>query len=495
MKFRLKINLLASWGDHAVCVLIGLLLMPFVLNTIGDGQYGMWLFICSIAGYSGLMNLGFGETVSRFVAHHHAKGEIDKINGVVNAIGAVYLGMSVLVLLGAGVIAWLAPGLYDWGATSDAELRWVIMVLAANVVVGLLGSVFGGVIVGLQRIDLERTFRSTSGVFRLGITLLMLQKEYALVTLAVIFLATTMVENIGYLCVVFRQLPGLKIGWRYFKLQTLKECFGFSVFALLDGFAGKIIDATDTIVIGIAFGTKYIVPYYIAHRLTTFIVEPLHMIGMIAMPRGAQLSALEHDLRLRVLVRKGLGLSFLLVGAFFIGACFFGDHVMQAWVGRHFVESHALLLVLLGAQVIASPIRVLRGVLFGMGHVRYPAIAYMIEAVANLLLTLLLIPHFGLLGVAIGTAIPIVLVESFFLLPYALKKLGITRAEFLQQIIAPQLIPLIVLWLYCVAVTMSFSISTSWLHVVLVAGCGGAVLALSWLATHYCTRRLVSVEG
>ena len=108
MKYKLKINLLASWGDHIVGVLIGLMLMPFVLNTIGDGQYGLWLFICSIAGYSGLMNLGFGETVSRYVAHHHAKGETDQINHVVNGIGAVYLGMSGLVLLIAGVIAWVA---------------------------------------------------------------------------------------------------------------------------------------------------------------------------------------------------------------------------------------------------------------------------------------------------------------------------------------------------------------------------------------------------
>ena len=278
MKYKLKINLLASWGDHLVCVLVGLFLMPFMLNTIGDGQYGLWLFICSIAGYSGLMNLGFGETVSRYVAHHHAKGEIDKLNGVVNVIGAIYLVMSVVVMLVAGVIAWLAPDRFDWGTTSASELRWVIMLLAANVIVGLLGSVFGGVIVGLQRIDLERTFRSAAGIFRLVITFALLQHEHALVTLAAIFLATTVVENIGYLAVVFRQLPGLRIGARYVKWLTLKECFGFSVFSLLDGFAGKLIDATDTIVIGIAFGSKYIVPYYVAHRLTTFIVQPLQMI-------------------------------------------------------------------------------------------------------------------------------------------------------------------------------------------------------------------------
>ena len=57
MRYKLKINLLASWASHAISILIGLFLMPYVLNTVGDYQYGVWLFICSIAGYSGLMNL------------------------------------------------------------------------------------------------------------------------------------------------------------------------------------------------------------------------------------------------------------------------------------------------------------------------------------------------------------------------------------------------------------------------------------------------------
>ena len=109
MKYKLKINLLACWGDHVVGILIGLFLMPYVLNTVGDEQYGLWLFICSFAGYSGLLNLGFGETVTRFVAHHHARDETTKINQVVSVIGAVYLGMSVVLLSLAAVLAWLAP--------------------------------------------------------------------------------------------------------------------------------------------------------------------------------------------------------------------------------------------------------------------------------------------------------------------------------------------------------------------------------------------------
>lgn len=488
MKYKLKINLLASWGDHLVGILVGLFLMPYVLTTVGDSQYGLWLFICSFAGYSGLLNLGFGETVSRFVAHHHAKGETNRINQVVSVIGAVYLGMSVLLIGLAGFLAWLAPWLYDWGTTSITEVRWVFVLLGANVAIGMLGSVFGGVIVGLQRIDIERGFRTLSGLARLAMTVLLLQKEQALITLAVIFLLTTLIENVGYLAVVFRQLPGLRVGWRYLSRDTFKECFSFSMFALLENIASRLIDATDTIVIGIMLGTKYIVPYYVAHRLMTFIVQPLQLIGMIVMPRGAELGANAHDKRLRVLVQKGLGISFLLTAGFFIGAWYFGDVVLETWVGRSYEQSHLILLILLGAQVIATPLHVLRGVLFGMGRVKVPAILYFIEAVANLVLTLILLKPLGIIGVALGTAIPIIIVELCVLLPYALSVLHFPKAHFLQGVVIPQVLPLAALWAYSFAVGVTFVISPSWLPVLLVAAGGGAVLGASWLASQYATK-------
>ncbi len=489
MKYKLKVNLLASWGDHLVGILIGLFLMPYVLTTVGDAQYGLWLFICSFAGYSGLLNLGFGETVSRFVAHHHAKNEITKINQVVSVIGTVYLGMSTVLIGLAGLLAWLAPWLYDWGTTSITEVRWVIVLLGANVAVGMLGSVFGGVIIGLQRIDLERGFRTISGIGRLVMTVFLLQREHALVTLATIFLLTTLIENVGYLTVVFRQLPGLRFGRQYLSRETFRECFGFSMFALLENLASRLIDATDTIVIGVMLGTRYIIPYFVAHRLMTVIVQPLQMIGSIVMPRGAELGANQHDDNLRVLVQKGLGVSFLLTAGFFIGAWFFGGVVLETWLDRSYEQSHLILLILLGAQVVATPIHVLRGVLFGMGHVKVPALFYFVEAILNLVLTLILIKPFGVVGVALGTAIPIILVELCVMLPYALSLLRFEKSHFFQGVVIPQVLPLAALWGYSFAVALTFVISPSWIPVLLVAAGGGVVLGASWLASNRATKK------
>src|SRR5665213_583632 len=92
----LHTNLCASWAAHAVTLLAGFFLMPYVLHTLGNGKYGTWIFINSVTSYAALMYLGFGTAIRKFVATYHARGEWDKLNQAVNVTLAVYAVMSVL---------------------------------------------------------------------------------------------------------------------------------------------------------------------------------------------------------------------------------------------------------------------------------------------------------------------------------------------------------------------------------------------------------------
>jgi O-antigen/teichoic acid export membrane protein len=107
----------------------------------------------------------------------------------------------------------------------------------------------------------------------------------------------------------------------------------------------------------------------------------------------------------------------------------------------------------------------------------------------NLGLTLILIKPFGIVGVALGTAIPIILVELCFMLPYALSLLRFEKSHFFQGVVIPQVLPLAALWGYSFSVGVTFVISPSWIPVLLVAAGGGVVLGASWLASNHATKK------
>lgn len=482
LRKRFTINLLATWSDHVLGMLLALILMPLVLGVLGDSQYGTWVFISAIAGYSGLLGLGLGPTVSRYVAAHHANGDAEEVNRVVNAIGAVYLAMSLAAVLIAAMLAWLVPVLWPNSGVSITELRWVILVLGFNVAVSILGCVFGGVLIGLQRFELERAFVFSSGVVRFVLTLLVLQKEWGLLILALITLATTLAENLGYVACAFRLMPSLRFGPRHFRRETLRECFSFSAFAFLEVVATKLIESTDCIVIGCVLGTEAIVPYYVAQRLCQYISKPLQCIASVCLPRAGELHAQGNTEELRDLTARAAGLAWLLVMGFFIGASYFGPMVMATWVHKTYPQSQTILLLLLAGQVIGTPMKVVTSVLFGMGDVRKPSVIYIVEAIANFTLSLGLIHGMGLVGVALGTMLPLYFVELGILLPHAMKRLDFAPRRLLTDVLGPQLAPLVALLGYSSIIWSRVPLTPGWDRIVVIALGGAAVLGSTWLA-------------
>ena len=416
------------------------------------------------------------------MATHHAKGESEQVNRVVNVIGSVYVAMSGLAILIAGAIAWLVPLLWPNCGVSVGELRWVIVILGINVAVSITGSVFGGVLIGRQRFDLERAFVFLSGLVRFGLTLLLLQKESGLLILAVIFLATTLAENLGYMLCVFRLVPELRLGARFLNRQTFRECFSFSAFAMLEAGSAMLIESTDCVVIGCVLGTEAIVPYCVGQRLCQYISKPLQAIASICLPRAGELHAQGNTAELRALTARAVGLTWLLVMGFFIGASFFGPTLMATWVHKSYPHSQTILLVLLAGQLVGTPMKVFTSVLFGMGEVRRPSLIYVVEAIANFALSLWLISHLGLVGVALGTVIPLFVVELGLLLPFAMKRLEFEPRRLLTDIAAPQLAPLAALWSYSYLVWSHVSLHPGWPRIIAIAGGGAVVLGATWLA-------------
>jgi O-antigen/teichoic acid export membrane protein len=481
----LKRNLVASWGEQAINLLIGLCLMPFVLHTIGDGPYGTWVFINSIAGYSGLLYLGFGQTISRFVADLHARNERDRMNGVVNVVLAVYSSMAVLALVLAILLAWLSPRWHDGRYASANELSLVIMILGAHVATGLVGSVFGGVLMGVQRFDLCALVAAVCGFARVGLTVAVLQSDHGLLRLALIFLAITVLENAGCAWLAFRQIPWLSIGRRHLKASALRECFSFSIYAFINAISSQLIDATDTILIGLVCGAEAIVPYNIAQRLCLLLCRPIQQIASISMPRAGALSAAAHGGRLRELTTGASGLSLLLVGGFLVGASFFGGNVIRNWVGPGYEQSLLLLLVLLAAKTISIPLGVLRSVLLGMGLPRLPAFLLLAQALANLALSLVLVRYWGLLGVALGTLIPVLIVELLLFLPLAAGRLELSPNDLWRRVVGPQAPALAGLAVYCTIAVSAWQGPLGWASLVVVCAGGGAVLIAGRLAWWY----------
>src|SRR5437870_2424255 len=87
---RVVRNVLSNWGAFVFAALVSFFLSPFLVRSLGDARYGVWVLLVSIVGYLGLLDLGVRGAVTRYVARFHAAREHDSANRVASTALAVF---------------------------------------------------------------------------------------------------------------------------------------------------------------------------------------------------------------------------------------------------------------------------------------------------------------------------------------------------------------------------------------------------------------------
>src|SRR5215472_12176659 len=81
---RLITNVLWSWTGVAASLFQGLVITRFLIRSLGEEQYGIWVLIFSILDYFWFFDLGLNSAVTNFCARFMARNEPEKINEVIS---------------------------------------------------------------------------------------------------------------------------------------------------------------------------------------------------------------------------------------------------------------------------------------------------------------------------------------------------------------------------------------------------------------------------
>jgi O-antigen/teichoic acid export membrane protein len=413
----LATSVLWNWATLALTLIVTFLQSPFIVRSLGDRRYGTWVLLGSLAGYLGLLDFGVRGAVTRYVAWHHATRADAAASRLVSTAVLLFSALGFAAVLLAVVSATLLARLFNISPADLHDARVVIVISGLTVATSLVGGAFGGVIAGLQRFDTSGQIEICSGLVRAAAVYFVLAAGLGLVALAMTQFLVSLGRALANYWFSRSLYPDLRLNLQSWDAGACREIASFSGSTTLLSFAGSIVFYSDSIVAAAFLPVAQLTFLAIAGNLVEYARSIIRGLTYALTPRASALGAqgnqtvipvLASAARIATLLMLPVAVTFLLRGDQFIGL----------WMGAQYAEPAGLILRIFSCSLVFMATgQVLYSSLIGLnlhkGLVRFN----LLEAVANIALSVILVRSIGLPGIAWGTTLPS-LVMSFVVLPW-----------------------------------------------------------------------------
>ena len=425
----------ANWTAFAVAAVVSFLLSPFIVHRLGNSAYGTWVLLGSFVGYLGLLDFGVRGAVTRYVANQHAAGDHRSTSATVVAALRLFAGLALVTLVIAGLLALKLDDLFRIPPDLLDEARIVVLLGGGAVASSLVGGVFGGIVVGLHRFDIDGAVEIAITLLRAAAVVVALQAGYGLVALGVIQLAVSVLRG-GLAFVLARHLyPELSLEGVGPTGHAIRQLLSFSLFSSLIQLSGMIIYYTHSIVIAAFLPISFVTYYAIAASLADYARRVVSNIGRVITPHTSAALATGGIDAVRAVVLSVGPAATLVTVPMALTFLLRGERFLDLWMGPAYGPLTDQVLYVLSFPVwLAGGRLVAAGAVQGINRHQPLAIAVALEAIANLVLSLILIKPLGLVGVALGMAIPTTIVNLAFMPRYLERHLRIPSLQFVTRV-------------------------------------------------------------
>ncbi len=484
-------NIGSSWFALGNNILVGLFLSPFILHRLGDSAFGVWVLTFSITGYYGLFDLGIRSSIVRYVSKHLATGSKEDLAKLINTALFGYGCVGVVSLCLTWVLSSHMSTLFRIPPEFHSSAHLLIWMVGASVALGFPLGVVGGFLEGLQRFDILNSTNVVSTLLRALLIVLALQHGRGLLTIAFITVALPMIASVVCALIALRLCPVL-LGWKYIDRPTFRKIVHYSSTTFMIMVAGRLKFKTDEIVIGSMLSAAAITYFNIGARIVDYAGGVVNSLAGNFLPVVSQSEATGNTGRLRKLFVAGNRLCAFTIFPITASLLILGKSVIEVWVGKKYIAtSYPVLVIMIIPSTIMFAQAVSGRVLFGMSKHRTWAWVTLIEGVCNLILSIILVRYYGIVGDALGTAIPLTCSFVLFMPRHLCRLLGIRLRTYLREaFVLPLLItaPLVLVLL----LMQRWFIPHTYRQLAVQVLIGGAVYGLGLLWA-FATKRVLRV--
>jgi membrane protein EpsK len=431
-------NLAANIAYFLVNIVIGVLLVPYFVSTLGVAAYGLIPLATSITGYVAIVVQSLNTAVTRFLTVDLQREDYTAANRTFNTALFGHSAVLLLMIPIVVAVAWLAPSIFHVPAGQETGAVLLFLGVSAALLIRFWSGNFTVQLFAYNRLDLQNLVNLTNIVVQVGLIVLLftfLGPDLALIGGA--YLAGAVVASGVSIVLARRVCPYLRVSISAFDRTRLKEISGMGGWVVVDQTGYLLLSQIDLIIVNLLFGAIMAGEYAIALQWVILLQAIVGVLAVVLTPTILAYYALKQTEALISLTRSAVKLMGLALALPTGLICGFAPQLLTIWVGPEYAHLAPLMVLLTAHLAVNMSVQPLFAVNVAHNRVKIPGIVTILLGVTNLILAIAipLATGWGYYGVAVAWVFILTFRHLLFVPWYAARILNVPMTTYIKPIV------------------------------------------------------------
>lgn len=422
-----KKGIISSYGILAADIVSGILFTPFLIRSLGQSEYGVYSLIGAFVASLTVLDFGFGNAITRYIAQYRAEERKDKESNFIAMCLIIYVGIAVATLLiGLGLLTYF-DDIYK-STFMEKELfiaKTMFIIMIVNLSFSFFIGTFNAYIQGYEKFPILNLISFVRLGSRLFVLTILLSLGYQSLAVVVVDTVLNLISGCVYFFYAKNRLH-MKIKLMNFDFKLLKEISKYSSFVFIGNISDMLFWRTGLLISGAVSGTKAVAVYAIGITLVSYFQYISGVINAKIFPMITRMVIQgANKVELTAFCSRIGRIQFMLLGGILIGFYSFGSEFIQLWVGEDYSLSWYVGIILMGVMIIQAIQYPFVLILRAKKNDGLRTLLQLVAMVLGSVLGFSLVQQLGIIGMTVGLALVILLLNVVVMNIYYVKVLGV----------------------------------------------------------------------
>jgi O-antigen/teichoic acid export membrane protein len=391
---------------------VALWAIPIIVRGLSKEGFGLLAIVWAFVGYFTLLDFGVSRAATKYFSEAAGRGShTEMYNLLWSSVNSMFVIGLISVVITISATPLLVDHVFHVSESMHQEAVRAFYLSAIGIPFMLIFGVLKGLQMALQRFDLVNLFQALLNGAQYAGSVAVLMMGYGLQEVILLTVGIRVALTLVSFILLPRLVPGSFTNIRLWDVVSLKRLYSFGGWITISQIISPLFLYLDRFFIGffISLGavTYYVVPQ---EALTRLLLIPMSLTTTLFPALSEYSSRPEHSQKTETMYYRSS--KYMVFGMMPLILLFglFAPEILSLWLGKEFASHcQTIFRILCVGLFFNSLAQIPITVLHAFGKPSVTAKFHLIELPVMVLLSVILIPMFGILGAAVSWSIRVVL--------------------------------------------------------------------------------------